>query len=461
MNVQMLTGLLPEHLLLAGLLLTLVLDIAAGRPRRPFPVPLAAVAGAAAAALWLAFAAPPQDPFPGQLAVTGGHALAKALLLGLALPVLLLARDEEADSRALALLLASLYGACVLVSAASLVTLFLGLELLSLPLYALVVAGSRRAHGAEAALKYLVLGGAGSATMLFGITLALGATGSLSVPAFAAALAAPLPLAVTALTLLLLGLMLKAAVVPFHAWAPDAYAGASVPTTAYMAAVVKGAVLLALVLVLEGVVLPPEVAALTALLAVVSALWGNLAAMAQTAMRRMIAYSSIAHAGFLFLVLPGAAAGRLDVALFYVLAYGLANLLAFAMLPAGGDDAAPRDSLERLRGLYRHRPAAAMLLAVAMLSLAGVPPLPGFVAKFMVFQNLMATGQVAWAVAGLVASYAGLYFYLRVIRIMFMSEPAGAPEQAAGGSLAGLAGALCAAAVAAITVFPGWVLAWL
>jgi NADH-quinone oxidoreductase subunit N len=180
--------------------------------------------------------------------------------------------------------------------------------------------------------------------------------------------------------------------------------------------------------------------------------------MRQTGFRRLIAYSSIAHAGFLFFALLGSPEGRYEAVLFYVLVYGLANLMAFASLPADGGEA-ERDHLDRLRGLYLRNPAAALIMAVALLSLAGIPPLPGFVAKFLIFKNVLEAGYVAWAVAGLVASYVGLYFYLRVIRLMFMS--AAEPDAGRGrtGALPETAAFLCLAAVALVTVFPGWLLA--
>jgi NADH-quinone oxidoreductase subunit N len=187
--------------------------------------------------------------------------------------------------------------------------------------------------------------------------------------------------------------------------------------------------------------------------------WGNLAAMRQDSLRRMLAYSSIAHAGYLFFALLGAPAGRLPSVAFYLLAYGLLNLLALAALPSDEDDTR-RDRLEHLRGLFHRSPAAALMIAVAMLSLAGIPPLPGFVAKFMIFQNVVASGHVTYAVLGLVGSFLGIYFYLRVIQLMFMSAP---PQGAAGpaGPVRGLAlGAClaCLALTALVAVFPGWVM---
>ncbi len=137
----------------------------------------------------------------------------------------------------------------------------------------------------------------------------------------------------------------------------------------------------------------------------------------------MIAYSSIAHAGYLFYALLGDAAGRLQAVAFYLLAYGLMNLLAFAALPAADDDLA-RDRLDNLKGLFHRAPYAALMLAIAMLSLAGIPPFPGFVAKFLIFRNVMAAGHTTYAVLGLVGSYLGIYFYLRLLQFMFMSPDA-------------------------------------
>jgi NADH-quinone oxidoreductase subunit N len=163
---------------------------------------------------------------------------------------------------------------------------------------------------------------------------------------------------------------------------------------------------------------------LLAVLALASIIWGNLAAIRQTSFRRMIAYSSIAHAGYLFYAFLGDGEGRFQAVAFYSLVYGLMNLLAFASLPAAGDDAG-RDRLENLKGYYQRAPFAAVMIAIAMFSLAGIPPLPGFVAKFLIFRNVIEAGYTLYAVLGLVGSYLGIYFYLRLVMYMFMSP---APE---------------------------------
>jgi len=190
-----------------------------------------------------------------------------------------------------------------------------------------------------------------------------------------------------------------------------------------------------------------------AALPLASIVWGNLAAMRQTSFRRMIAYSSIAHAGYLFYALLGDPAGRYQAVLFYTLAYGVMNLLAFAALPHADDD-----RIDGLAGLYARSPYAALAIAVAMLSLAGIPPLPGFVAKFLIFRNVMAAGHTTYAVLGLVGSYLGIYFYLRVIQVMFMKAPESAAAMPASRELAMPASLLCLAATVVLCVFPGWVL---
>ena len=176
--------------------------------------------------------------------------------------------------------------------------------------------------------------------------------------------------------------------------------------------------------------------------------------MRQPGFRRMIAYSSIAHAGYLFYAFLGDGPGRFQAIVFYLVAYGVMNLLAFASLPQDADDAT-RDRLETLKGLYARRPYAAVMIGIAMLSLAGIPPFPGFVAKFLIFRNVMMAGYTAYAVLGLVGSYLGIYFYLRVIQYMFMS-PAAAAREGAPAKVAVSAGLLCLAAAIVLSVLPGW-----
>jgi len=454
MNWQaVLTSMLPEHLLLAGIVLLIVLDLVSDRPRGALAVAFVAVAAAAVAALTLALDGYMAAPFAGQFSVNPPTLIAKAIVLALVLPVLLLSRDDFADLRFHLLLLSSLYGVCLMLSADSFLTLFLGLELMSLPVYVLVLFAFQRPDSPEAALKYLVLGGAATATFLMGVSLLYGGTGSLALTAFGRALGSSNAMAQAAVVLIVVAFFLKAAIVPFHAWAPDAYEGASVPVTAYMATVIKAGVLLAAARLFATTPVGRPMADMLAILPLASMIWGNLAAIKQTSFRRMIAYSSIAHAGYLFFAFLGAGAGRLQAVLFYLIAYGGMNLLAFASLPRNGDDVAG-DRITSLKGLYGRRPFAALMLGLSMLSLAGIPPLPGFVAKFLIFKNVIAAGYTAYAVLGLVASYLGIYFYLRVIQYAFMGEAT--TEAGQQRRLALSASVICLVPAVLLAVFPGW-----
>lgn len=459
MNAQvLLQAMLPEHLLLLGLVVVLGLEIAGRARQAALAVALLSVAAAAAAAASLSIGGYAAAPFAGQFSVEPGALMAKAMVLALALPVLLMSRGEFEGGEFPALLLSSLYGVCVMQSSDSFLTLFLGLEITSLPVYVLVLLAWRRPQSAEAALKYLVLGGTASATFLMGASLLYGLSGSLATAGFAQALGSAEPLTRAAVVLVVLAFFLKAAIVPFHTWAPDAYETASVPVTAFMAVIVKAGVLLAVARLFGKAVLSTPMLELVAVLPLVSIVWGNLAAMRQASLRRMIAYSSIAHAGYLFYALLGAAEGRLQAVAFYLLAYGLLNLLAFAALPAAADDR-ERDRLDNLKGLFHREPFAALLIGISMLSLAGIPPLPGFVAKFLIFKNVMAAGHTGYAVLGLVGSYLGIYFYLRVIQFMFMSPDAAVAPAGKSHRLVLGASAACLGAALLVAVFPGWVMA--
>jgi NADH-quinone oxidoreductase subunit N len=455
-----LIGMLPEHILLGGLLLLIVQAIVSDRPQGAAAASIVIVAGAALASLWLGVTGIEAAPFPGQVMVTPASSFGKAIAISLALPVLLLARDDLGDGGPLyPLLLSSLYGLALMLSSDSFLTLFLALELMSLPVYVLVLIGLKRESAAEAALKYLVLGAAATATLLMGISLLYGQSGTLALSSYAQALGSPYTLATGGCVLVLLAFFMKAAIVPFHAWAPDAYDGASVPVTAYMAAIVKAGVLLAGVRLVAEAPLSPVVVGLLTVLPLASIVWGNLAAMKQPGLRRMLAYSSIAHAGYLFLAFLALGPARQPALLFYLLVYGLMTVLALSVVPADDDDGR-RDRLELLQGLYQRQPFAAIVLGLAMLSLAGIPPLPGFVAKFTIFREVMAAGHTWIAVAGLVGSYLGLYFYLRVIQLTFMSPP----PQAAVGILPMRAAAwgaalICLVPTLVLTLLPGWVLA--
>jgi NADH-quinone oxidoreductase subunit N len=456
---DVLLAMLPEHILLIGIVLLIVIELVSDRARGALALAIVTVAASTAVAAALATNGYSSAPFAGQFSVNPATLTAKAIVLALVLPTLLLSRDEFRETRFHILLLSSVYGVCLLLSADSFLTMFLGLELMSLPVYVLVLLGFQRPEGPEAALKYLVLGGAATATFLMGVSLLYGGTGTLELSAFSRALGSSNTMAQAAVVLIVVAFFVKAAIVPFHAWAPDAYEGASVPVTAYMSTVIKAGVLLAAVRLFSTTPVVRPMADLLAILPLASMVWGNLAAIRQTSFRRMIAYSSIAHAGYLFFAFLGDGAARFEAVVFYILAYGLMNLLAFASLPRGEDDAIS-DRLTSLKGMYQRRPFAALMLGLSMLSLAGIPPLPGFIAKFLIFKNVIASGYTVYAVLGLIGSYLGIYFYLRVIQYAFMS-PDAIVEPANQRRLALSASVLCLAPAGLMAVFPGWFMAQL
>ncbi|HVO90694.1 MAG TPA: NADH-quinone oxidoreductase subunit N [Casimicrobiaceae bacterium] len=458
MNWQtILVAMLPEHILLVGIVLLVFAPSMRLTARSSPDIGFIAVAIAVVAAAALYASGYALAPFPEHFSVTPASALAKAIVLALALPVLLMARADFREGPFTLLVLSSLYGVCLLLSYDSFLTLFLGIEIMSLPVYALVLLAFQRTASIEAALKYLVLGGTATAMLLMGASMLYGGTGSLSITAFSQALASGEVQLTAGVVLVVVAFFIKAAIVPFHSWAPDAYEGASVPVTAYMSTIVKSGVLLAAARLFGSDALPRPAADLIAILPLVSIVWGNLAAMRQSSFRRMIGYSSIAHAGYLFYAFLGDGDTRFQAVLFYMIAYGIMNLLAFAALPRGGDDAS-RDRLDNLKGLFQRKPYAAIAIAVAMLSLAGLPPFPGFVAKFLIFRNVMAAGYTLYAVLGLVGSYVGIYFYLRVIQYLFM-----APRSAPAGEVIPMRSALsasylCMIVAIVLTVAPGWII---
>ena len=367
----------------------------------------------------------------GELRVDRLAILGKAVLLLCGLGVAVGFAGSERGHKFWILAASSLLGGMVMLGSVGFATMFLGLELLSMPVFALIVQGQGRTAAAEGAFKYLVLSSVASATFLFGASLAYGLTGSLALEPFVGLVHAGGGMqAQAALLLVLAGLFLKAAVFPFHAWAPDAYAAARLPVTALMASLVKAAVVLAIVRIAGPFPLAEAAVLVVTALALVSIAFGNLAALGQLRFRRLLAYSSVAHAGYMVFALLDTTGARASDLLWYTAFYGLAAVLACASFAAlcPGDD----DRLERLDGQFARRPVAAAALALAMLSLAGVPPLPGFFAKLFVFRSVIASGHTLWATLAFVGSFLGLAYYLGVALRPFRTGalPAGAPARA-------------------------------
>jgi NADH-quinone oxidoreductase subunit N len=369
----------------------------------------------------------------------------------------------------LALLLFSVVGMMLFAATSNLLLLFLALELLSLPLYALTATVRMREKAMEGGMKYFLTGAVASAFFLMGSVLLYGATGSLDIAVIGSRLGqagAVDPIALAGAALLLLGFLFKMSVVPFHQWTPDVYEAAPHPIAGFMSVATKGVAVLALMRVmavgLPGVGL--QLRSALAVLAVASLVLGNLAALAQTSLKRMLAYSSISHAGYLVLGLVAATPGAYAGMLFYLLAYLAMNMGAFGILSAFGL-VGEEVTFDRLKGLGWKRPGLGIAVSLCMFSLAGLPPMAGFYGKYMIFKELILQGHVGLAVVGVLASLVSVYYYLAVPVALFMEQPSGheqreaAERPAVQAPLAGATVLICGFLVLALGLMPGTVLA--
>jgi len=326
-------------------------------------------------------------------------------------------------------------GMLIFPASADLITLFVGLEVLSLPLYLMCgLARRRRLISQEAAVKYFLLGAFASAFFLYGLALVYGATGSVRLADIRAASAGTGTdvLLVLGLALLIVGLMFKASVAPFHAWTPDVYQGAPTPVTAFMGACTKVAAFGAILRLLYVAFGTSEWTwrPLVYGIAIVSMVVGAVLGLTQTDLKRLLAYSSIAHAGFLLTGVIGYGGGAdgqstgLGATMFYLLAYGLTTLGAFAVLTLVRDGDGEATHLSKWAGLARRSPLTAAVMGLFLLSLAGIPLTSGFTAKFAVFRAAIDDGAWPLVVVALLTSAVAAFFYLRVLVLMYFSEPA-------------------------------------
>jgi NADH-quinone oxidoreductase subunit N len=335
------------------------------------------------------------------------------------------ALSEAGAGEYMTLLLGSIAGMILLGGAANLVTFFLGLELLSIPLYVLCATELRRRESLESGLKYLVIGSLGSATLLYGLALVYGATGATDFSAIARALDGSVsptdPLFLTGIALTVTGLAFKASVAPFHQWTPDVYQGAPTPVTAFMAVATKAAAFVIILrFFLDAVpAAQPQWAPALAALAIATIVIGNVGAIAQRSLKRMLAWSGVAQAGYLLAgVVVGTRLG-LEATVFYLVIYVLMNVAAFAVIIVRERSSEHGDDLRSLEGLGQASPPLALAMTVAMLSLAGLPGTVGLWGKFFLIRAGFDGGYGVLGVAIVVGSIISLVYYLRVIATMW------------------------------------------
>jgi NADH-quinone oxidoreductase subunit N len=432
-----LAPILPELILAGAAMAILLIDAARPVPNQRVVAAGAMVAVVAAGAVvvrqWFVPPGTELTVLAGMVAVDRYALFFRLVILASAAVAILfsahyLARTGESRGEYYALLLFAAGGMTLLAAAADLIVVFLALEVLSLSLYVMAGFSWRRLSSQEASLKYFLLGAFSSAFFLYGIAMAYGATGTTSIGGIADALSGSvegLALPLVAAALLAVGFAFKVAAVPFHMWTPDVYQGAPTPVTGFMAAGTKVAGFAALIRVAQ-VALGPIAWELTPALVVISALTmvvGSILAIAQDDVKRMLAYSSIAHAGF---VLVGVAAGNqegISGAMFYLAAYAAMILGAFGVVILVSRVGEERTSLRAYRGLGRRNPLLGGLLVLFLLSLAGIPPTAGFMAKVLVFGAAVDAGLEGLVVVAVLASVVAAFFYIRVIVLAYMEDP--------------------------------------
>lgn len=435
MNTAELLALLP-FLLIAGTSILVMLEIAAWRSHwLSLSITLVGLA-AAFGSLWLVAPVAPRKVM--SLLILDQYALFYiGLILAATFVIAILCHgylDEHAETREelYVLLLVATLGSMVLVASSHFVSFFLGLEILSVALYALSAYLHTRRRPLEAGIKYLILAGSSSAFLLFGMALIYAQLGTMDLFRLEGLLTAAQnsPLVLAGLTLIVTGIGFKLGVVPFHLWTPDVYEGAPAPVTAFIATISKGAIfaLLLRYFYTVGAQHFRAVFVLFAIIAIASMLIGNLMALLQNNVKRILAYSSIAHMGYLLVAFEASGAMASEAIAFYLVAYFITTVGAFGVVTVLSDEERDADTLEDYAGLFWRRPMLASIFTLMMLSLAGIPVTAGFLAKFYVVTAGASAGIWALILILVISSVIGLFYYLRIVATLYARRPEAAPH---------------------------------
>ena len=427
-------GLSPLLALLGGATIVLLLGLVRARFAREVLVPLGAVASfGAAIGLGIWRSGDPTSLIRGSMRLDELTIVLTFIFSAGGIGAVLLswrsvAVREASHGEFYALMLTSAAGMFVLVAAQNLVTLFLGLELLSIPLYVLCATEMRRSASLESGLKYLIIGSVGSATLLYGLAFVYGATGATDYTVIARRVGdvASDPLLLTGIALTLAGMGFKASVAPFHQWTPDVYEGAPTPITAFMAVATKTAALGVMLRFFDVALIDvqgdwgPALAALATITIVV----GNVGAIGQSSLKRLMAWSSVAQAGYMLAGVVVSTRLGLQATVFYLAVYLFMNMAAFGVIVARERSTPFGDDIRAVTGLGTDQPLLAAALTLAMLGLAGIPATAGFIGKFYLIDAAVA-GDYTWlGVVIVIGSMVSLAYYLRVIAAMWMQSPA-------------------------------------
>lgn len=434
-NVAELLFALPELFLLFAISLILLFDLFVSQRLKQFTYYLTQLALLITGFLAFNLIGENATIFSGTFVLDSLGSTFKVFILGFAIIALVYTRHylkahELLRNEYFILAMMSILGMMVMVSGHSLLTLYLGLEIMSLSLYALIATARDRASAIEAALKYFVLGAIASGLLLYGMSMIYGISGSLDISqissfASASTLGSQQTLILNfGLVFLVIGIAFKLGAVPFHMWVPDVYQGSPTSVTMFLSTVPKiAAIALLIRLLIDGLgELQHYWADLFMILAVLSIAIGSLVALTQTNIKRMLAYSTISHIGF---VLLGFVTGVVDgygAAVFYVLAYILMSLAAFGSIIVLNRKGFEADQISDFQGLSKHSPWFALIMLVVMLSMAGVPPFIGFYSKLFILQQVVAEGYVILAITAVIFAVISAYYYLQIIKTMYFDD---------------------------------------
>jgi NADH-quinone oxidoreductase subunit N len=430
LDVPSLLPLLPELILAIGAMALLMLGVGRGEGATASVAVLAVVLLVAAGAALLLGPAGKVAVFHGSFVLDGYARFLKILALtGSAVAILMSAEFLGSAGRQRfeypILILLSTTGMLALISAADLIALYLGMELMSLSLYVIAAIDRDNVRSTEAGLKYFVLGALSSGMLLYGCSLIYGFTGTVSFAGIAKAAGQGSIGLTFGLVFLFVGFCFKISTVPFHMWTPDVYEGAPTPVTAFFAAAPKVAGIA--VFVRASIVAFPGILTqwqqIVVFVAIASMALGSFAAIGQTNIKRLMAYSSIGNMGYALIGLAAGTSQGVQSVLVYMAIYVAMSLGTFAAIIAMRRPEGPVEKIADLAGLARTKPAMALFLGIMMFSLAGIPPLAGFFAKFYVFLAAMKAGLYALAVIGVVTSVVGAYYYLAIVKTMYFDDP--------------------------------------
>jgi len=472
MTILDLLAILPLTVLTGWAVLLIVADLFIPRDRKSLTAILAAAGLLVTLALALMQAGQERVAFNGMVVVDGFSIFLTVLfaasgLVGIALAYDYLKRMQIERSEYYILLLFSISGMILMASAADLIVVFMALELLSIPLYVMAGFARPRLDSEEAALKYFLLGAYAGGFVVYGVALVFGATGTTSLQSIVAVVTAGqanMTLMAVGAALILIGLGFKVAAVPFHMWTPDVYQGSPTPVTAFMAVGAKAGGFAALlrVFVVAFPSLSDDLTPVLWALAALTMILGNVVAISQSNIKRLLAYSSIAHAGYILMaIVPfGQQAVRSDAvasALFYLAAYAFTSFGAWAVVIALEKSEQKGLALDDYAGLGAKYPLLAASMAVFMLSFTGVPPTLGFVGKLYLFRTTLEGGFIGLSILGVLTSLVSAYYYLRVVVIMYMrsGEPQAHRER-----WVGLTVSTAAIATVVLSIFAGPLFSW-